>query len=268
VALDEGFSGDPEIISGFGLPVTGLYAIRVSSFADNGGRYALSLDEGGEATKNFHDAGDLLYGDKKSETLNNSEAHAWFFQGRSDDEVRVVVRPLIDILDLEVWLFDPAIERLTAKDEFAAGDTETLEFILPQEGQYLILVREFFGEAGGYEIELSAVPVVAPELAGRITYDEPVEGTLAPQQMALWLFTGEEADVLDFELTPGSDSEDVVLILQDPQGNTVLEVDDAPAGESETISEFTIPAEGQWSLVVKSFFEEAGTYSLSVQRTQ
>ncbi len=268
VALDEGFSGDPEVISGFELPVTGAYAIRVSSFADNGGRYALSLEEGGEATKNFFDAGDLLYGDQKSETLNDSEAHAWFFQGRPGDEVRIVVRPLTDILDLEVWLFDPAIERLTAKDEFAAGDTETIEFTLPQEGQYLILVRDFFGEAGDYEIELSAVPAAAPEFVGRLNYDEPVNGTLAPQQMALWLFAGDEGDVLDFELTPGSDSEDVVLILQDPQGNTILEVDDALAGQSETINGFTIPADGQWSLIVKSFFEEAGTYLLLVQRTR
>lgn len=268
VALDEGFSGDPEVISGFELPVTGAYAIRVSSFADNGGRYALSLEEGGEATQNFFDAGDLLYGDQKSETLNSSEAHAWFFQGRPGDAVRVVVRPLTDILDLEVWLFDPQIERLTAKDEFAAGDTETIEFTLPQEGQYLILVREFFGEAGDYEIELSAVPAIGPELAGRLNYDEPVNGTLAPQQMAMWLFTGDKDDVLDFELTPGSDSEDVVLVLQDPQGNTVMEVDDALAGQSETINGFTIPANGQWSLVVKSFFEEAGTYSLLVQRSR
>ncbi len=210
----------------------------------------------------------MLYGDQKSETLNDSEAHAWFFQGRPGDEVRIVVRPLTDILDLEVWLFDPAIERLTAKDEFAAGDTETIEFTLPQEGQYLILVRDFFGEAGDYEIELSAVPAAAPEFVGRLNYDEPVNGTLAPQQMALWLFAGDEGDVLDFELTPGSDSEDVVLILQDPQGNTILEVDDALAGQSETINGFTIPADGQWSLIVKSFFEEAGTYLLLVQRTR
>ncbi|MCB9421497.1 MAG: hypothetical protein H6667_16960 [Ardenticatenaceae bacterium] len=268
VALDEGFSGDPEVVSGFELPVTGSYAIRVSSFADNGGRYALSLDEGGEATQNFYDAGDLLYGDRKSEMLNSNEAHAWFFQGRLGDEVRIVVRPLTDILDLEVWLFDPAIERLTARDEFAAGDTETLEFTLPQEGQYLILVREFFGEAGSYEIELSATPATVPEFAGRLSYDEPVDGTLAPQQMALWLFTADEADALNFTLTPGSDSEDMVLILQDPQGNTVIEVDDEPAGQSETISGFIIPADGQWSLVVKSFFEEAGTYSLLIQRVQ
>ncbi|MEJ2746580.1 MAG: pre-peptidase C-terminal domain-containing protein, partial [Anaerolineae bacterium] len=268
VALDEGFSGDPEVISGFELPVTGQYAIHVSSFADNGGRYALTLDEGGEATKNFYDAGDLLYGDKKSESLNSNEAHAWFFQGRPGDQVHIVVRPLDDILDLEVWLFDPEVNRLTAKDEFAAGDTETIEFTLPQEGQYLILVREFFGEAGNYEIELSATPAPAPELAGRINYGEPVNGTLAPQQMALWSFNGDEGDVLDFELTPGSDSEDVVLILQDPQGNTVWEIDDAPAGQSETLYGFTIPADGQWALVVKSFFAEAGTYSLSVQRTQ
>ena len=268
VALDEGFSGDAEVISGFELPVTGLYSIVVSSFAGNGGVYNLALDEGGEATQNFYDAGDLVYGQMKSETLRSGEAHAWFFQGAADDAVRIIVRPLNDLLDLDVWLFDPDVQRLAAQDKFAAGETEVIEFKLPIPGQYLVLVREFFGEAGSYEIDLSATAVAAPLFAGQLRYDEPVTGTLIPGQAASWQFSGDQDDVIDVELTPAQALSDLVLVLRDPEGGPVLELDEAPAGQSEKLDDFTITADGQWHIVVKDFFDEGGDYSLAVSRSR
>ncbi len=268
VALDEGFSGDAEVISGFELPVNGDYSILVTSFAGSGGRYTLGLDEGGEATQNFYDAGDLAYGDVKSETLRSNEAHAWFFSGRAGDVIRVTVRPLNDVLDLDIWLYDPDIQRLAAKDELAAGDSETIEQALPRDGQYLILVREFFGAAGSYEINLTAVPAATPKFAGQLRYGETVAGTLAPEQMALWQFKGDENDVIDIELAPGTVSEDVVFELQDPSGSMVLEVDAALAGQNETLNGFTVTADGLWRIVIKDFFAEESMYSLTVKRTQ
>ncbi|MCP4427596.1 MAG: hypothetical protein GY803_24180 [Chloroflexi bacterium] len=268
VALDEGFSGDAEVISGYELPVTGVYSILVSSFSSAGGAYTLALDEGGEATQNFHDAGDLAYDNSKSETLRNSEAHAWFFQGRAGDAVNIVVRPLNDLLDLEVWLFDPDIQRLAAQDEFAAGDSEGIELTLPDDGQYLILVREFFGEAGGYEINLTAAPATAPTLAGRVNYGETISGELAPGEAVIWQFSGDQNDVIDIELSPANATQDVVFALQDPEGNIVLELDEALPGQSERLTSFTIMTDGQWGIVVKDFFDEGLAYSLTVQRAR
>ena len=68
VALDEGFSGDPELLSGFALPTTGEYAVLVRSFSPQGGPYTLSLDEGEQPIANFYDAGDLVYGDVRPES--------------------------------------------------------------------------------------------------------------------------------------------------------------------------------------------------------
>jgi len=268
VALDEGFSGDAEVISGFELPVTGVYSILVTSFSSDGGPYTLALDEGGEATQNFHDAGDLVYGDTQSESLRSSEAHAWFFAGRAGDEVKIIVRPLNELLDLDVWLFDPNVERLAALDEFAAGETETLEQVLPEDGEYLILVREFFGEAGSYEVNLSAAQSAAPSLAGRVNYGETVTGALPAGTTALWQFNGNVNDVIDVELIPENAADDVVLLLRDPNGVVVLELDEAQAGQSERLTSFTITSDGQWGIIVKDFFDEGLTYSLTVRRAR
>ncbi|MBK8988549.1 MAG: PPC domain-containing protein [Chloroflexi bacterium] len=145
VALDEGFSGDAELISGFELPASGEYTILVQSFAGNSGPYTLSLNEGGESTANFYDAGDLTYGDLRQETLRAHEAHAWFFSGKSGDLVMIEVKPLNPTLDLELWLLDESINRLATQDNFLQNENELIDVTLPGDGQYLILVRDFNG---------------------------------------------------------------------------------------------------------------------------
>jgi hypothetical protein len=268
VALDEGFSGDAEVISGFALPITGQYSIMVRSFAGDGGSYALSLDEGGEDTLNYYDAGDLAYGDAKRETLRPHEAHAWFFQAKAGDEVMVEVAPLNDNLDLDIWLLDPGIKRLAAADSFLAGMAETIVLTLSQDGQYLVLVRDYFGEAGEYEIRLMAMPVATPEPVGMIQYDETMTAILAPGQTVIWFFNGNQGDVIDINLTPTDGNSDLIFLLQHPNGHTVLEVDEALANNAEELRSFTLTADGQWGIVVKEFFAAGGPYSLTVHETQ
>lgn len=155
VNLDEGYSGDAELFSGIELPQTGQYTLTVSSFAGNGGRYALSLDTGGDSTANFYDAGDLTYGETRSETFQPFEAHVWFFTGLAGDQITLTAAPLDEDLDLDIWLLDAEANRLTAQDTAQVGGTETLTYTLPQDGQYLIFVREFFGKTGPYQISLT-----------------------------------------------------------------------------------------------------------------
>lgn len=154
ISLDEGYSGDAELFSGVELPLTGQYTLVVSSFAGDGGRYALSLDAGGDDTANFYDAGDLAYGERQQETFQPYEAHVWFFTGQAGDNIAVQVTPLDDNLDLDVWLLDAAANRLAAQDAAQSGGAETMTFTLAQDGQYLIFIREVFGNAGPYEVAL------------------------------------------------------------------------------------------------------------------
>jgi hypothetical protein len=268
VALDEGFSGDAEVLAGFELPVTGEYEILVRSFAGNSGVYSLSLDDGGESTRNFFDAGDLKDGDIKSETLRTNEAHVWFFSGRAGDAVTIEVVPLDEYLDLDIWLLDPDVTRIATEDRFAAAETESIESILSQDGQYLVFIRDFQGESGAYELRFTSIRNNLPEDAGILTYGQSVTGTLAPGQPVIWRFRGDIDDVLDLSLTPLDGMTDLLFVLQDPATNTVLRVDGTLAGQREVLSGFTITANGLWRVVVSDFFGEGGRYTLSIRRSQ
>jgi hypothetical protein len=266
IVLDEGFAGDAEVLTGLELPVTGEYTIAVRGFAGHGGIYMLTLDEGGESTANFFDVGDLIYGDRRQGTLRKDEAHAWFFTGEAGNEVSIAVAPLEATMDMDVWLLGPELQELVMSDEYLSGEPERFQYMLPEDGQYLILVREFFGEPGGYDVTLNAGGVDALEIAGRIVYSETVRGTLRTGQREGWSFAGEADDVIDVLLTPLEQDRDLVLLLVDPAGKTAITVDAAVANNPERLVAFKLTESGQWTIVVKEFFNEGGEYELLISK--
>jgi hypothetical protein len=268
ITLDEGFSGDPELVSGFELPAAGEYAIVVRSFSPQGGSYILSLDEGDRQITNFYDAGDLTYGSVRQESLQRREAQAWFLQGKAGDHILIRVTPLSAGLDLDVWLLDNGVERVAAVDEFAAGEPETIEMTLSADGQYIVLVRDFNGEPGEYEIALGAAPVATPETAGALSYGDAIIGAIRPGIAVAWTFNAQDGDVIDIEVQAGDTGSDIVLQLQGPDGLTALEVDQTPAGGDEAIRAYAIPTAGQWQVVMREFFGGSANYRLTLARAR
>ena len=268
VALDEGFSGDPEVLSAFQLAATGEYAVLVHSFSPQGGPYTISLDEGDQPVANFYDAGDLAYGDVRPESLQPNEAHAWFFQGQGGDHILVRVTPLGPGLDPDVWLLDANLERVAAVDAFAAGEPETIELTLTADGQYLVLVRDFAGQPGDYEIALGAAPIATPENAGALNYGDSIIGAIKPDTAVAWSFNAQAGDVIDLTATPGESSSDLVVQLQGPDGLTVLAVDDASAGMAESIRAFIVPTAGAWRVVLREYFGQPASYRLALTRAR
>ncbi len=266
--LDEGFAGDAEVVTGFELEVTGDYIITVYGFAGNSGNYTLSLDEGGESTDNFYDAGDLFYSDIEREFLQDDEAHAWFVDGRLGDDITIVVTPLDSNLDLDVWLLDPEAQPLATIDEFLSGQPETIDFVLPTNGQYIILVREFFGEPGDYEISLQLNDESETEVGGVIAYGETVSGTVQSGKRVEWTFSGQSGEVINVTVRPTSPSRDLVFSLIDPDGNIVVNVDSALSGFPERLIAFSLTADGDWTIVIQEFFNEDSDYELSLVKQE
>jgi hypothetical protein len=268
VALDEGFSGDPEVVIGFELPLTGPYSIIVSSFSGQGGSYTVSLDETQAGIANFYDAGDLVYGDLKQESLGPQEAQAWFFQAKAGDQIVLETRPLSSHLDLDMWLMNPAIERIAVADKFLAGEAERIEFSITQDGQYIILVQDYNGQPGDYEISLQTVLIATPESAGSLSIGDSVMGVVHPGSASAWTFNPQHGDLVDVAVQPIDVRSDLIITLQGPDGLTVVEVDDNAAGAPESITDFSIPVTGRWQIVIREFFDEGGGYELSLHRAQ
>jgi hypothetical protein len=109
-------------------------------------------------------------------------------------------------------------------------------------------------------------PVATPESAGALSYGDQVMWGVHPGSASAWAFNGQEGDVIDVVVQPVEGGSDLIVALQGPDGLTVVEVDDQAAGQPEMIADFTIPASGQWRIIIREFFDEGGGYELSLQR--
>jgi hypothetical protein len=287
-SVDVGFAGDPEAIVGLPLAENGAYIIRVGEFFYETGRYRLSLllsDEpqfGGDASLEFDEeiateigedggtalsyyfAGGLADGDNKRELLREDETHGWFFQGQAGIDVIIEAVPLAPNMDMVVWLLDPDMVELASKDEFLSGEPESIEYILLADGEYLFLVREFFGESGEYEIALNIGGGEELEIAGPINYGQTVSGELLPDKRVGWTFGGQTGDIINVSLIPTGPDRDLVIVLLDPAGNTVITIDASLSGISEYLINFALSVDGEWTIVIQEFFNEGSGYELTL----
>ncbi len=267
ISLDEGYSGDAEVSTGIELPVTGLYTIAVHSFAGDGGRYALSLDEGSNSLANFYDAGDLVYGQTREESLQANEAHAWFFTGKGGDQVSVKTTPIDTNLNLDLWLLDGEVNRLAQVDNTAVSEAEMLTIELPSDGEFIILVRDVTGLPGRYNIQLTANPITPPNEAGVLRYGDSITSSLLPNQRVIWYFDAEEGEKVDITITPSEQQTDLLFYLYNPQMQHALDVDLQGNGQAEQLIGYLIPQNGRWGIVVQEFFNEGGSYTISLNQS-
>jgi hypothetical protein len=100
-----------------------------------------------------------------------------------------------------------------------------------------------------------------------LTYGEAVGTSLTADTRVFWLFEGSEGDAIDIQLTPVDDV-DFLFTLENPEGETVVHVDAASLGNSESLEGFMLTADGSWRIVVETFFAEGGAYSLLVEKPE
>ena len=264
LTYDEGYSGDAEVMASYALPFTGEYTIGVRSFGEIVGEYTIALDDGNQGISNFYEAGDMVYGELMTEMLRPDEAHVWFLTGRAGDLVTIDARPLSDKVDLDVWLLSLSLERLVMQDTGVGGESEQITYKLPRDGDYLVVVQDFFGEAGDYEMLLTVSEEDYLLDNGLIESNQVLQSSLPAGRGALWQFDGNRGDVVSIVVRPTANDTDFSLSLRTPDNQPFLQSESSLAGGEESILSFELTADGVWSIVVQEYFDMGGEYELEL----
>ncbi len=167
---------------------------------------------------------------------------------------------------MDIWLLDPELRQLDTKDELLSGEPEKIEQSLPVNGVYLVLIREFFGEPGEYEISLDATGGTVLEIAGSISYSQTITGTLPAGKQVGWTFSGRVDEVINVIVSPVEADRDLVLVLQDPRGIPVATIDGSLAGVPEQLEAFRLTSDGRWMIIIQEFFNEGSRYQIQLFR--
>lgn len=264
---DDGGEGTNSLLE-FSAPETGVYTVIVRSFTGTPtGAYTLSvLGEGDEAPT-----------EAESDALPEPVVFSEVAEGNVTYEIELAEGETIR-LTLVSEEFDPYLQvnnevgDSLATDDDSAGDRNAfIEFTAPSDGTYTLLVRAFAGEANGqFELTIEAVAPPADE-----TSEDAETSDLTGDNLQVVIFeeTAEGNVTFEVELSENetilirldSDEFDPFIEVLDSTGNSLAEDDDG-GDELNSLLEFTAPAEGTYTILVRSFVNEAeGDFLLSIE---
>ncbi|MDL1902727.1 hypothetical protein FBR02_18395 [Anaerolineae bacterium CFX9] len=105
---------------------------------------------------NVRARGSIEYGQTVTGTTDSNIAgEIWVFNGRRGDILRINVNDNNGSTDPTVALYGPDNTQIAFDDDGGEGLNSQLEFTLPNDGPYTILVGTFFGGDGSYQMTLT-----------------------------------------------------------------------------------------------------------------
>jgi hypothetical protein len=94
---------------------------------------------------------------------------------------------------------------------------------------------------------------------------ESQTGVLQPGQTLVFYFDGAQNETVRFDLAVGTPGSDFSLTILDPDGRAFARVDEGQAGDPESYT-LLLPRNGRWGILLEEFFDEGGSYTLTLSR--
>lgn len=281
------------------LPANGRYLLIATSrdAAETGGSsrvsgtYSLTLSVARRAQEGTIAPGETIAG----ELSLVAQRAQYTFTGRGGDVVTIDQRS--DAFDSVVMLYTSDGTQLAQDDDGGGGlNARITRFRLPADGEYVIVIdgfRGFTGERrlqGKFTVTLDiegqgpvvvqatpgqptvvaqatpapATPTPLPALAGAsgtVDFDETTVGELTEQaQTGGFTFIGTAGDVITIALDSTAFDPKVQLVA--PDGSVIAEDDDSGPDLNALIREYTLPRDGEYTIVVDGFRGAAGNRQL------
>lgn len=249
-AVDASF--DVEMVRVVPIPADGQYAVVVTGYDANAtGSYDLYLNEtlgGGAGTILF------IYNEF---TDPEEEEYTYPFTAAANEIVTLSVDPDGE-LDVVVGVYNEETDELIEEVDYSTG-REELIFYAEELGNYYFTVSSYEGTIGGFDLILSGSHNMIPE----IFVEDGIIGRVTDGQVLSYGYYGEAGTTVSFVIE-SDDNMDMVMSIEDLDGNILADVDDGLSGEGETLS-YTFE-EGLYIFVnAFEFYDEAGNFALYVE---
>lgn len=215
--------------------------------------------------------------------------HAYRYEGHAGEEIAVnLVASAGSELDPYVVLMKADGTRIAENDDISPGviQDSALAVALPEDGTYIVVATRFLEAegftAGDYELTVgpsAALEAAPPEQTAQqpgvtLAYGETVSGRLDDTHYEdRWTFEGQHGDLIRLVMNRTVDELgglDGYMILQGPDGSTLVEVDDFNNSVMPELDQFELPADGVYTVVATRFgFANGfstGDYTLTLEK--
>ncbi len=269
-ADSEGALSDCLLQGDLALCPTGVDNEPVEEKLETGGMPDIDEEEEKEPVEDEDSAEGEFGADLQGEIgLNSSEeavleeglSHAWIFN-QGPALINIIVQGDED-MDSVLELYDPDGELLGLSDETFSSGEERLDLaVIVGDGDYTIVIRDFFDDGGGYSLEV--LEVTPQELdfvdQGELLFGSAEDGVLDEEEIHGWFFTLDEPTSVTLKLEVSSEL-DAVIALFDPDGLFLSVANNGDQGEPESIDDVILENTGTYIVIVAGI-KSTGDYSL------
>ncbi len=192
----------------------------------------------------------LAAGSLETGALQASQSHRWPYEIESAQTITVQVAPDAE-LELTVSVTSANGQLVDRATQLSLGEPLILADVeLLTEGSYEILVSTSDTTDGSYAILVTDEESNNFIFQGLLREGISATGDFEPNNDHFWVFSAQRGDSLRIEGSPDSD-EDLFFRLFDPQGiNIITHYNGSPAGQTEELVDYILPATGLYSLLV------------------
>jgi hypothetical protein len=266
--------GSRDVESTLTFTENGLLYIVVGRFGyslgTTSGAYELSIERIGVLSEQ---GTNLQYGIPITSTITNTQPQIYYtFQADAGDIVTIeMVRssgtldPLLQVVDSNRFLI--------AENDDASGDTRNsrIENLTIQASGTYIIVATRYGEATGESVGSFVLIVGEGPNSGLgnnrqspqvIFMNQTITAELTDEQyQRYYQFTAERDQIISITMNRASSPGqlDTYLILANAGFQPLVENDDSGGGMNSRITQFRIPADGQYNIIATRFERETGT---------
>jgi hypothetical protein len=275
LATNDDANGADAVIAGALLPADGTYTVVLSRVGTgtvgSSGNYELYVNLLYRVNATAAPKALIAYGERTVGTLDQQNPEARYtFSGNQDDEIALRLVHQTDDAPPMLELQDPAGTQLVS-GTLGVGQTTIDHYRLPASGLYSVVVKRPLNAQLSYSpfaLTLNLLTSPAGQSAGGVLHvNQAVTGTFAPDAAGhYWLFQGRVGQVISINLLQLNGDLLPSLLVIGPSGRSLASVAVPQRGQSVTLNQFNLPADGIYSLLVlPGGPNRAGQYRLTVQ---
>lgn len=207
----------------------------------------------------------ITLGETREGTIDASApVVSYTFEAAEGDTVRLRLVSTSGDLDPTLVLLDPqGIEIARNDDESFTVKDAFIERTLPADGVYTILATRYREEQGGTAGTFRLSLEIAETVLSSITLGETVNGALDDATYEQrYTFEGQAGEIVTIDMNAAGSALDSVLILLGPNGEQLIENDDASTNTRDArIAGYTLPESGTYTIVATRYEQQSGDTS-------
>lgn len=271
--------GSAAAIQNFSLPSSGTFTILTRFFEGGAGSYNLSLSQGymeipanqpGECMTNAYDMGTLEYGQQSNSFTISEEGDRYLFTGTAGDEIFINMYGL-DGFDPYLELYDQACNPIASNDDSNGTLSARITMILTSSEAFTIIARSLSDETGDYLLTLSegeettgyqSDPNLNAYDMGTLQIGSSNSSFTISSAGDMYTFNASAGTIISVTVTNAEFTP--ILELHDSEGTVLISSGETGTGNYATIRRFSIPASGDYVIIIRGVDGQTGDYQISL----